>query len=976
MTHGGYGPTYYNTGKVKYGFFDDYGVEVGLTCHLIETSEDLFSFKSKGEDDEGDDLDLSAIWLSHYKNFKKWRDNSKFKDSSDQHINFTIQNELRNGEWLWVGHPVITEHFFRDIAKGHFKNSNSILFNDACESLKGDEESNPYRLAHEFFKRNLGTYLGYTDTDITGFPAGLRFYLYLAAGKSVEMAYLSLPECYREEIEENFRMEGAEIDKKVYGAQLLILPDNNQVKRLFLFPTKTQELNQQAVMNQYNETGLVTIYGSTLYNVYFDESGDFTTKVSTGFIIGENPNQLSGQESENLIDLGNGYHQFCATIRNLAPKTTYYYCAYSYDGMHYNYGDTLSFYIEDYPELTLSANTITLSALTSSSVDITSGSGSYSISENTAPDVVTASISESRITLEALTAGTAIITVKDNKSGETATIEVTVSVHESSIQTETFTVNGVSFKMVAVEGGTFMMGAPSTDNDAKDYEKPQHQVTLDSYAIGETEVTQELWKAVMGSNPSYFGGSNQCPVEQVSWYDCRTFINKLNKLTGKKFRLPTEAEWEFAARGGKNSQCYTYSGSNTPNDVAWYDVNSENRTHPVATKAANELGLYDMSGNVWEWCQDFYGDFSTNSQMNPTGPDTGTDLVLRSGSWNFPNFFCRSWHRNHDTPDHKASHLGLRLALSDSDIHNQCPARIVGVELTSTEYHRDKTYPNEMFFTVEAELDDLNDVEEWGVYFDDRPGKLLFPFETVDNSQTIGLYYNGKEGLMKVDIYSYVAQLEDEVGTYVKKRDKSTGKLITIYGDKYSFLLRYDNKPSMIISNPVITNTEFTGYDEDGEKKYKTTITYQYELNGAFWISYVNSGVSGGTWFFDETNDFLWYPEKDGSGEAIWIATYSCKGETINHTNWRILHLRNNQTVNSNYVNFTGDETITNAWVSSTPQFAPIGGQGNQLKTAGATSRCVMSHFISDEMGKGTFIPKKTKKEFPYKGGVIGIYHH
>ena len=163
-----------------------------------------------------------------------------------------------------------------------------------------------------------------------------------------------------------------------------------------------------------------------------------------------------------------------------------------------------------------------------------------------------------------------------------------------------FTVNGVSFEMVRVEGGTFRMGATSEQEaDDWDREKPVHSVTLSSYYIGKTEVTQALWKAVMGSNPSYFKSDNQ-PVENVSWNDCHEFIRKLNALTGQNFRLPTEAEWEFACRGGNNSRGYKYSGSNNLGSVAWYDGNSGNKTHPVGTKAPNELGIYDMSGNVWE----------------------------------------------------------------------------------------------------------------------------------------------------------------------------------------------------------------------------------------------------------------------------------------------------------------------------------------------------------------------------------------
>ena len=227
---------------------------------------------------------------------------------------------------------------------------------------------------------------------------------------------------------------------------------------------------------------------------------------------------------------------------------------------------------------------------------------------------------------------------------------------------ETFTINGVEFKMIKVEGGTFSMGATSEQTNYGNDEKPVHSVTLSDYYIGETEVTQELWQAVMGSNPSYFKGNNQRPVESVSWNDCQEFIKKLNQLTGKEFRLPTEAEWEYAARGGKYSKdyVYKYSGSNNADEVAWYDDNSGGKTHPIKTKKANELGLYDMSGNVWEWCDDWYGRYQSYSQTNPTGPSEGEYGVFRGGSWSSLDRFVRVSNRNFITTD---STLGLRLAL-------------------------------------------------------------------------------------------------------------------------------------------------------------------------------------------------------------------------------------------------------------------------------------------------------------------------
>lgn len=229
--------------------------------------------------------------------------------------------------------------------------------------------------------------------------------------------------------------------------------------------------------------------------------------------------------------------------------------------------------------------------------------------------------------------------------------------------------NGISIEMVKVEAGTFMMGATSEMKDSYDDpdsdEKPVHQVTLtNDYYMGKYEVTQALWQAVMGSNPSNFKGDN-LPVEEVSWNDCQEFISKLNSLTGRKFRLPTEAEWEYAARGGKKSRGYQYSGSSNISDVAWYDGNSGDKTHPVGTKQANELGIYDMSGNVWEWCSDRYGSYSSFSQTNPTGATSGSRHVNRGGSW------AKNVRRSSPSCRYGAIYvdrdldLGFRLALSE-----------------------------------------------------------------------------------------------------------------------------------------------------------------------------------------------------------------------------------------------------------------------------------------------------------------------
>ena len=225
--------------------------------------------------------------------------------------------------------------------------------------------------------------------------------------------------------------------------------------------------------------------------------------------------------------------------------------------------------------------------------------------------------------------------------------------------------DGISIDMVRVEAGTFTMGATPEMENPFDWEKPTHQVTLtNDYYIGIYEVTQALWQAVMSNNPSKFKGEN-LPVERVSWEDCQIFLSKLNCITGKTFRLPTEAEWEYAARGGKKSRGYQYSGSNNISDVAWYNENSGSTTHPVGSKQANELGIYDMAGNVWEWCQDWYGRYDSSSQVNPIGANSGAGRVFRGGCWIYAAGGCPSSCRGYRTPDFRRSNLGLRIVLSE-----------------------------------------------------------------------------------------------------------------------------------------------------------------------------------------------------------------------------------------------------------------------------------------------------------------------
>lgn len=268
------------------------------------------------------------------------------------------------------------------------------------------------------------------------------------------------------------------------------------------------------------------------------------------------------------------------------------------------------------------------------------------------------------------------------------------SYNYDEIITEEYSVGGIVIKMIKVDEGTFLMGAQTTDSTKENYdyeaqnnESPVHQVTLDDFYIGETEVTQGLWEAVMsytgscadgstmsayasdvwlGNNPSSAHGlGNNYPAYYVSYDDIvNIFLPRLNKITGASFRLPTEAEWEYAARGGNKSKGYKYSGSNTIGDVAWYDGNSSS-TQPVGTKAPNELGIYDMSGNVLEWCSDWYSEYSSLPQINPIGPSVGSWINCRGGSVCHPAISSRVSDRTIDAPGNRglAPSAGFRLAL-------------------------------------------------------------------------------------------------------------------------------------------------------------------------------------------------------------------------------------------------------------------------------------------------------------------------
>ena len=307
--------------------------------------------------------------------------------------------------------------------------------------------------------------------------------------------------------------------------------------------------------------------------------------------------------------------------------------------------------------------------------------------------------------------------------------------------------------------------------------------------------------------------------------------------------------------------------------------------------------------------------------------------------------------------------------------NNICPAFVSSVDLVDVAYGRYEDFPNNMYFNVNAVLKDLTDVEEWGVYFDQDTDTLMFDFEEVGRVKSIMLRCSsrGENGLIKLDLDSYIAKYDDEVGVYVRKRDKTTGELVTLYGDLFRFILRYDTMPSYRFYDPFIIETK-TVESEDDNTQYQTSFVFRHELKGAFWIDYIDIGVSGGNWAMSDNP--AWYPVSDVSGDQTWTSTYWSYSAVLEHSLWRILHLRNNRTQNSNYLNFKGDgTTITDIWVSSSPAYAPKKPQDMQKKPADAADerfQYVISNTAAEEINKEVASPKQIRKEISYKGGILG----
>jgi formylglycine-generating enzyme required for sulfatase activity len=293
----------------------------------------------------------------------------------------------------------------------------------------------------------------------------------------------------------------------------------------------------------------------------------------------------------------------------------------------------------------------------------------YTLSGNTACDVQLYLSEDGGSTWKEVTSGLSG-DVKNQSSGSHAILWDVLQTREQLVGSEVVFKVKVKKKgsallgdFVKVEGGTFLMGSPNSEQNRGDDER-QHEVTVSTFYMQATEVTQAMYESIMGVNPSAFKGPNR-PVENVTWYDAQEFIKKLNVKEGSHYRLPTEAEWEYAARGGNQSKGYKYSGANDMGRVGWCDGNSGGQTHEVKGKQPNELGLYDLTGNVYEWCADWYGEYPNNGTINPKGPTNGPGRILRGGSWGSPARGCRVAIRGYPNPENRYNYGGFRLVFSE-----------------------------------------------------------------------------------------------------------------------------------------------------------------------------------------------------------------------------------------------------------------------------------------------------------------------
>ena len=448
----------------------------------------------------------------------------------------------------------------------------------------------------------------------------------------------------------------------------------------------THEIVLPTISNtQVSEIG---VSKATLSSAVTDNGKGKITDAGFCYSLNSNPTT-----ADNKVSCGAATGTFGKTITGLQQNTTYHVRAYAMNEAGTAYSTDVTFTTLEVTEPVLSSVTISNISNTSAQLDakVTStGNGTltdagfvYSTSHYpTTSDnklscgkTTTLSSKASGLTSETTyyvrayatnEKGTSYSSEKEFKTTKTAVNPYTTLTIETNYGSTTL-------DMAKVQGGTFKMGAQSSsssqdnyDNNAYSDEKPVHQVTVSTFYISKSLVTQYLWYVVMGSYPnisSQYGLGEDYPVYNVSYTQCQQFISKLKTLTGKNFRMPTEAEWEFAARGGNSSGGTVYSGSNTVGSVAWYSQNASGKTHPVAQKQANELNIYDMNGNLWEWCSDWYGNYSSSAQTNPTGASSGNSRVIRGGGYNDTNTDCRVSVRSSAAPNSGYATVGLRLVM-------------------------------------------------------------------------------------------------------------------------------------------------------------------------------------------------------------------------------------------------------------------------------------------------------------------------
>ena len=381
---------------------------------------------------------------------------------------------------------------------------------------------------------------------------------------------------------------------------------------------------------------------------------------AAGYTLSYAPYPYTGPETIGSVDMGT---QTGISV-NLWDGAAYYVAVQAYNSAGSSGYSNIEYFIIG-SSISISPNSLRLPVGDTDTCTIIDGTSPYSASSSNT-SVATASVSGGTLSVTGVSAGSSTITVYDS-GGDSATVSVTVSGGTPSTYS-----NSLGQTFILLPAGIFTMGSPSDEPGRLSREGPQHQVTLtQSFYMQQTEVTQAQWEAVMGSNPSYFSGCPTCPVEWVSWNEVQEFITKMNARGEGTYGLPTEAQWEYAARAGSKTAFYNggitelYCGYDPNlNAIGWYCYNAEGKTHPVAQKTPNAWGLYDMSGNVFEWCQDRYGSYSSSPSVDPTGPSTGSYRVIRGGSWNYYAQYCRASNRNLSGPDYWDRYLGFRLALS------------------------------------------------------------------------------------------------------------------------------------------------------------------------------------------------------------------------------------------------------------------------------------------------------------------------